>query len=1141
MRRFAVPAALFALLFAIAAPSVFGQAFTSNLTGLVSDPNGAVMPGVAVKVKNAATNETRQSVTGQEGRFTFSQLLPGAYELTAEAQGFKLFLQRGITLVANQSGELNVSMQIGEVTQTVEISESVVQLDSQTANQSVTLDKQMVVDLPLNMRNPFALVHSTAGVIAVRTGVSQATQDQNHNRFAMNGGRDESGLILLDGVPATTGDWSALIIAPSVDSVQEVQVVRNSYEAQFGKSGGGVVSVVSKGGSNQFHGSAFDFLRNDHLDANAWANNRVGRAKTSFQRNQFGGNLGGPILKSKRLYFFGGYEGVRLGVPGTNISNVPTELQRAGDFSQTFNSNGTPAPIFNPFSTRPNPNGAGFIRDAFPGNRIPQAMWDPIGAKVLSLFPKPTGPGDNITFARNFSAIGKTVTTNDRFDARIDWAHSEKHTFYTRVSKAWQVNVAPVYFGNNVDSNFSDQNPRHHVTIGNTFIPNPTLVVNFLVGAGRWREEQDSPSKGLNATAIGYSPAVASLFQAATIPQFGFDGYATLGNSRFLNFPRETNNFQSNVTKERGLHSIKFGFMAESAKLNSTDLRSADFSFNRGLTSGPVAAPNSTTSGNSLASLLLGIGSGGSAPLRPQLATNQMYYAVYAQDSWRINKRLTLNFGLRYEVQKPRTERFNRFNYFEFTATNPVGQQVGLPLTGGLAFVKDGDRGQWITDNRDLAPRVGLSYKLHDKLVVRAGYGIYYLQVVGGGTGGTDGYSTSTAWVSTRGGDGINPQDRLANPFPGGLIAPIANTQGLQTLLGQSINAFQRPHPSGYIQNYSLDFQYEIDRGTLMELGYAGNQSRKLLLGTAINMNQLPANLLSQGASLNDQVNNPFFGVVTSGVLSGRTVPRHRLLRPHPQFDSVNLSADTPGASAGYNALVAKVTKRFSGGLNLISSFQWSKAIDNTSETQGWELSEGFRNFQDLAIERSISGHDVPRSFVNAFVYQLPVGKGKRFGSGMNAVADAVIGGWQISGIINMADGLPLQFTAPSSISIYGFGVQRPNVANRKDLRLPKQGPDLWFNKSATTAPAPFTVGNLSRWVPNIRFGATRNADMSIQKYFRYKERYRAQLRAEFFNAFNRPQFGRADTNIASGSFGTVSGVTNYGARNIQLGLKIDF
>jgi hypothetical protein len=1134
---------LFALLFVEFAIPVFPQAFTANLTGLVTDPQNAVMPKVVVKLKNTVTQETRQTVTGSEGRYTFSQLLPSTYELTAELPGFRTFVRRDIQLIANQSAELNIQLTLGEVTQTVEVNEAAPLLDSQTANQSVTLDKSAVVELPINARNPFVLVHATAGVVSVRTGISTATQDQNHNRFALNGGRDESALILLDGVPATTGDWSALIIAPSVDSVQEVQVVRNSYEAQFGKSGGGVVSMVTKGGSNEFHGAMFEFLRNGDLDANSWDRNRAGQPKAKVQRNQFGGNLGGPISKSHRVFFFGGYEGLRQGSPGTNTSTVPTLLERQGDFSQTHNANGSLATIYNPFTTRPDPNGSGFIRDAFPGNVIPASMLDPVGMKAVGLYPLPNTAGDPVTNARNFFGTGKTIAVNDRFDARIDWAHNEKHQLYVRVSKAFgDKDIAPVYFGKGADSNFSDQNPRHQVVIGNTFIPNPSWVLNLLIGSGRWREEQDSPSKGLDGTAIGLPASLVSGFAAQTIPQFGVDGYAQISNSRFLNFPRETHNLQANATKEKGVHSVKFGFAVESARLNDVDVNSANFSFNRGMTSGPIAATNSSSSGNSIASLLLGTGASGSAPNNVRPASNQMYYAWYAQDTWRIGRRLTFNYGLRYELQKPRTERFNRFNYFDFTVANPLSQQTGLPLRGGLVFVTPDNRYLWQTSTHDFAPRIGIAYKLSDKLVVRGGYGIYYLQTVGGGpTVGTDGFSTSTPWVSTQGGDGIHPGDLLRNPFPNGLNQPIGRSQGLKTLAGLSINAWQRPHPSGYVEQYSLDFQYQISANTLIELGYAGNQGRKLLFGTGFNENQLPASLLSLGPALDRQVANPFFGVLTSGVLAGRTVPANRLLRPYPQFDAVNLPSDTPGAASDYNAMVVKVTKRFSNGLNLLSSFQWSKAIDNASETQGWELSEGFRNVNDFSIERSISGHDVPHSWVTALVYELPVGKGKKFGASMSALAEALAGGWQVSTITSIETGLPLQVIAPNTNGVYGFGVGRPNLSSYKDIPVANQNPDHWFNTAAFSQPAPYTVGNASRWIPNLRYGNTRNSDIAVMKNFRYRERLRAQFRGEFFNAFNHPQFGRADTNLASGSFGKVSGLFNEGPRNIQLGFKIQF
>jgi hypothetical protein len=1083
-------AVVFALVLGTCAESVFGQAFTGTITGTVSDQNGAVIPNVTVRVRNEATNDTRTSNSSADGHFTFSQLAP----------------------------DVAVTMQIGEVTQTVEVTAAVTMLDTQTANRAITLDQQTVLDLPVNARNPFAMVHVNAGVIAVRTGISQATQDQNHNRFSMNGGRGQAGLTLIDGVPAAAVDWGGLIAAPSVDSVQEVNIARNQFDAQFGKSDGGVVNMITRGGSNDFHGSVFEFLRNKVLDANSWANNRSGIPRVNFQRNQFGASLGGPILRSKRLFFFGTYEGLRQGSPSTNVSNVATELQRRGDFSQTFNPDGSLSVIYNPFTTRPNPNGSGFIRDPFPGNVIPANMLNAVGQKVASQYPLPNTTGDPFTNTRNFAKAGSTKTVNDRMDVRIDWATNEKISLFGRLTKAWQENVAPEFFGGGADTNFSDVNPRHQVVIGTTVTPSPTWVVNVLVGSGRWRENQNSPSQGMNATILGFSPALVSQFQAQTLPGFEFQTYTSLNNRRYLNAARETHNLQVNVTNERGAHSLKFGWISELARLNNTDFNTPIFRFNRGLTSGPIAGQTSTTSGDAIASLLLGLGASGEIPISAATATTAWYHGAYFQDSWRATRRLTLHLGIRWEAQPARTERYNRFNWFDFDVQNPLAQQTGLPLRGGLRFVDKDNPGVWRTKWANFAPRFGLAYKVTDKLVFRGGYGMFYPQT---GGGARDGYSTTTQWVSTIAGDGLNPDPTslLNNPFPT-IIQPAGSSRGLLTQVGETVNAFPYNHPLGYVQNYSADFQYEIKPGMVFEFGYTGTQGRKLLFGTGQQANQLHPDYLSLGAAL----------------------PRNRLLRPYPQFNGVNLSGDTPGASSSFNALVTRFHWRMGANLNLLTTYQWSKAIDNASEWQGWEVSDTLRDFYNLEVDRSISAHDLPHSFVNTLVYELPVGRGRKFGSDMPKVVDAIVGGWQVSSIVRFSSGLPLQFNAPNTLTNYGFQTQRPNITTSfKDVAVDNPTPERWFNTEAFSTPGRFEIGNAPRWLPTVRFGPTKHADLAILKNFRYSEAVKIQFRGEMFNVTNTPQFGRAGTTLGAGDFGRVSQTTNVGPRNIQLGLRIQF
>ncbi|HEY3835135.1 MAG TPA: carboxypeptidase regulatory-like domain-containing protein, partial [Bryobacteraceae bacterium] len=458
----AVGALLFASLF-LARPS-YAQVFTATLSGVVSDPSNAAVPGATVSIRKLDSGDTRRTTASSDGRYTFSQLPPAAYELAVEAKGFKRFVEKSLTLVASQSAEFNVSLTLGENTETVEVQAAAPTLDTQSADRNVTLAGDSVVALPTNLRNPLVLVWQTAGVVSVRTGIAQNVNEQNQNRFALNGGRDESSAILIDGMPSTAGDWGGALATPSIEAVQEVQVTRNSYDVQYGRTDGGVVSLVTKSGSPAIHGGVYDYLRNSKMDANTWDNDRAHVVKPSFQRNQFGAFIGGPIWKSKHVYVFGDYEGLRDSNPSSLLTTMPTAAQRAGDFSQTFNSNGSLATIYNPFTTVQNADGT-YSRTPFAGNKIPTSLFDPIGLKVVGLLPLPNQSGTGPAQINNYAAGGKTLDINKRFDVRVDWAKSERFTFFTRVTKAWEDTVAPVLIGNGLDNNYGGHNPRDQVVI----------------------------------------------------------------------------------------------------------------------------------------------------------------------------------------------------------------------------------------------------------------------------------------------------------------------------------------------------------------------------------------------------------------------------------------------------------------------------------------------------------------------------------------------------------------------------------------------------------------------------------------------------------------------------------------------------
>jgi len=1118
----------------------FSQVFTANITGVVTDASGMAIPGAQIQIVNSNNGDTRVAKTEEGGRYTISQLSPGQYELTVAANGFKKFVTSGIVLNVSQIAQYDARMEIGETSQSVEVSASVIGIDTQTANKTVTFDAHEMVELPQSLRSPLLFVHATAGVNAVRQGIQPYMTDQNTNRFALNGGRDESSAILVDGVPIMAPGWGGAIAVPSQDAVAETQVVRQAYDTQYGKTDGAAVTMVTKGGSNQFHAAMFEFLRNDHMDANSWDNNKFGNTKPTFQRHQFGGNIGGPIWKRRKIFFFSAFEALKQGQPAAFVGTVPTAAMKQGDFSHVLNNDGSLAVIYDPFTTVVDSNG-NYIRTPFPGNKIPSARFDPVGKAAANLFPDPN-QSQTISNGGLFSKSGKYISNYYKIDERIDFAQSEKNSIFGRITKAWQKDSIPIYMGNGADSSTGESDPRYQIVLGDTWTPSPTWVVNVLLGLGRWHEDDTTASTGY-VGAIGLPASLVKQFQADTLPQFGFNNYSQLGYTEHNQNTRELTNVQVNATKELSAHSIKFGGLFDLGRLYTNDAYSGFFNFDSGLTSGPAAQTASNTSGNDIASLLLGTGSSGSSPYNAQLALSQRSYALYANDTWRITRRLTLTWGVRYEYQAPRTERYNRFNYFNFNATNPLSGATGFNLKGGLVY---GDPQMWNPDHKNVAPRASITYRITEKLVFRAGYGIFFQPTVAVANGPTDGYSTSTNWLSTQGGGGLIPNNLLSNPYPSGLNLPAGASAGLLTEVGQTVNAASRLHPTGYAQSYSADFQFQTGANGILEVGYTGVQSRKLLLGAAnMNIDQLDPKYLSMGAALNAQVANPFYGVITdpTSVLSSKTVPKWRLLLPYPQFSSVLLSPDTPGSSASFNALTVKYNHRFKAGFDVLATYQWSKAIDNVSETQVWEIKNYTRDVYNLAAERSISGHDVPRDFRAAILWELPVGRGKRYGGNLGNAANAVVGGWRLSTIVRLADGLPLQFTASNSNSVYGFVVQRPNITSLPALGNVTGGQsiDHWFNTAAATAPAAYTIGTAPRYPGNIRTGALDTTDLLMSKEWRFFERYRLQFRAEAINVTNTPQYGRANTTVGNGNFGRVTGTYNAGPRTIQLGMRAEF
>ena len=1154
--------------------SLIAQTFTSSITGVVSDPTGAVVAGATVTLANTANNDEHQFASANDGAYQFNNLQPGTYRLTVSTPGFKSSVRDNLVLQAQTNTTVNVGVEVGDSTQKVEVSSSAVLVDTETANNSVTLDSRLMEALPNATRNPLNFVFALAGTTEAPGGQTQrnGSLDQLSSNFGLNGGRTGNETILIDGAPSQAVDWGGLLVSPLQDSVQEQQVVRNTYDSQYERAGGGIVTLITKGGSNAFHGEAYDYLQNSALDANYWSNNKYGIPRGQFKQNQFGGNFGGPILKRYNLYFFGGYEGFRQpNTQSTGLITVPTQAERNGDFSHSFNADGSPTVIYNPFTTTAVTDASGnttYTRQPFPNNQIPSSLFNPTGVKIANLYPLPNRAGQGPNGINNYYAQGSGNTVNDKFDTRVDWEQSSKNRLFVRFSDRVRQDITiPCFFCNGADTNNNQTNSGYQAVINDTFTPSPTWVVNAFVSYSRWQESHIAIGFGQgNASAIGLSP---SLFQAPLLPTVSADNqFSGLGNGSYQQYTRYSSTSQVNLTKELRKHTLKFGANFDVGMINSVNEAAGSLSFGSGLTScdqdpngGPSCIANSAgnssiQTGSSIASMLLGTASGGSQGINIDPAMSLHTYGLYIQDQWRVNHRLTINAGVRYENQRPATERFNRLEYFDPNVLSPVSAAVapvlGRQIYGGLEYASSSNRFAWPANNHDFAPRIGIAYKITDRLVARAGAGIFFLQpsaLISFDGGQFYGFSSFTSYNATDSG-GFFPTNLANNPFPGGINLPTGGAAGLNTQVGDNLSQVwaKAPHPNGYTEQWSFDLQYQLGSHSVLEAGYTGNRGKKLLYGNPnLDADQLNPQYLSLGPALDNPVANPFYGIVNPNSYLGytQTISYNELLRPYPQFTQIQYTRSLPGARSAFDALNVKFNQSFSNGLSLLVTYQFSKALDNGPEDFfGWATNNVWRDAYNTKLDYAISSHDVPQSFATALVYDLPYGKGKKWGSDAPAFVRQVLGNWQVSTVARLASGLPLlglQESNNNHLNNYGFpGPQIPDlIGNPKPSN---QTPDNWINTAAFAAPASeFQLGNSALRLTSLRERAARNFDIAVGKSFG-TELIKMQLKAEFLNAFNYAQYNGICLDLSGSNCvtGQAQGTENT-PRTIQMSLKATF
>lgn len=1164
--------------FLVSSQTAAGQTFYGSMVGTVTDSTGAVVPGTTVTLTNLGTTDRRTTQTDEAGLYRFVNLVPGQYRVEAEKTGFKRFSREPVVVEVESAVRIDVALEVGEASQTVEVTGQTPLLQSESSSLGQVVDSRKVNEMPLNGRNPLALIALVPGVVPQgsrqdsSTGNPTGTNIFAWGNFQIGGGQANQSATYIDGGSVHVNYLNLLALVPTQDAIQEFKVQTNNLGPEWGRFAGGVINLTTKSGTNAIHGTAYEFLRNRSLNANDFFNNASGIGRPPFVQNQFGANAGGRIIRDK-LFWFGSYEGYRQRRGQSYLLSVPIPAFRNGDFSNLRDASGNLIPIYDPLTTCGRLGNPACARDAqgnevitrqpFPGNIIPTDRLDPTAKILAGYWAQPNLPGQPFTLINNFGTNASVGGNNDQVNTRVDYNINDKQRIFGRYTYWTNLSLAVDPYKTGVCQDRCQETfHTNQFVFGDTYSFSPTTILDVHLNYLRFYYDRAPSSLGVDLTKFGWPASLNSEVAWKHIPTVvpqGFDAVWTTQGAGSGIFARNDNyGFMPSLTKISGRHTYKMGGEIRVLRHNyaQSNVPSGIFYFNNLLTSADPFNPGN--SGSGFASFMLGYGNNGNAVTPSFIVAQQIYRALYFGDTFQVSRKLTLNLGLRYDLQGPWSERYDRIDILLPNAENPLAGPTGLPLKGRLGLVNSPDRSSRNpTDmsKRMFNPRVGFAFRLTDKTVIRGGYGLFWLpsDVKWNDSPNNNIINTiSTPWVATIDG-GLTPFNRLNNPFPNGIIQPPGrNPSFQQTLLGQGINAVVPSSPYPYAQQWNFDIQRELPDGTMVDVAYAGSKGVHLPAHTQ-NLNQLPEQALSLGSALQDQVPNPFYGLITSGTLAAPTVARGQLLRPFPQYTGVAMDEVTNRNSI-YHSMQMKIEKRLPGGGTILASYTVAKLISDTDTLTGWLESAGGTQWGDsnsynIRGERSLTAFDVPQRLVVSYVLDLPVGKGKRFASTASGVGGKIISGWGVNGIATYQSGFPLQLGGPDLSNSFG-GFSRP-VSTGKSAKLTGSAQSRlngWFDTSAFLLPAPFTFGNVSRSSPDVRTHGINNFDFAVFKNttFGPDERLAIQFRTEFFNLFNRTQFSYPNTYCCrppvsdNSSFGVVSSQANF-PRLVQFALRFVF
>ncbi len=1086
------PSSVSALLLA-AGFAAFAQQPTAEITGLLTDSSGAVVPAADIRLVNTSTGLHWEAQSNESGNYDFPNLPTGGpYRITVSRQGFGAVSRTNINLVISQVARLDFTLSVGSTTSTVEVTASAPMLESSTASVGQLIESRAVADLPLNGRNYLQLAKLSTGVLEAKPG----DRNVSGGSFIANGVRAQLNNFLLDGVDNNSKvvdqqNSSPVVVQPSVDAVQEFKVETNNYSAEYGYSAGAVVNASIKGGTNQVHGDAFEFVRNDKIDARDYFANPTA-PKPELRRNQFGGTLGGPIVKNK-AFLFGSWERTleRDGI--TYVTTVPTAAMQTGDFS------GQPA-VFDPSSTV-SLGGGVYSRTAFPGNRIPTSRYDPAAAKLLALFPAPT---TGASFNNYVTSPVQDLTTN-RYDFRHDLQLSRNDNLFARYSHFTNDYnhpgpFAPPLVGSTTFQQSIKATTGNGAALGETHTFSARMVNEFRAGYNRI---EDALQPFVNSYiddkyGLGGIPAQPGV---VGLPSMSISGFTTIGEATFLPNSKisEALTFEDHLSLVLGNHNLKFGgsFRDVRSWFSISSSARGTYSFNGAFSQDPQ---NRSKTGSGLADFMLGIPS--SSGISNFLAGDirYKYTGAFIQDDWKLSPKLTINAGLRWELWTQPVERHDQQANFFPAAGKLAFANNQVPAGVPAAYVENVPAG---LDSRSLmqiawhnfAPRLGFAYQAAPSLVLRGGAGMFFADDPFIGASGrlpaNPPYAISNSYPT----DNITPALFLSNGFP-------ANAVTALNFNSVNLVAFSPDMQNGKVYHWSFGAQKQLGQYVL-EGNYVGTRATGMPLG--YNLNQ------------------PYAG---SGSVASR--------RPYPGFNNIN--AQLPMGVSRYNALELRAERRYSSGFSLLASYTYSRSLDNGGEQLIGDLS--LRNVDNVNWEYSLSAGDMRHRFVASALYDLPFGHGRHFDI-RNRALNAVAGGWQANAILTAHTGQP--FTPSLGVSSANTGAARPNRIGDGNLPSGQRTIQNWFDKSAFVSPAQYLYGNAGR---NILFApGAANVDFSLFKRFslkRVREGSELQFRAESFNFFNHPQFGQPNSRVDIAQGGSITSLSNS-MRQMQLGLKFLF